>query len=188
MKYFKKLVGERIYLSTMNLEDAEEYTKWLNDFNVTDYIGKSSSLVTLEGEKLWLDNTLKKSDYQFAIVRSEDDTLIGNCGFDSIDHIKRTATLGIFIGEEENRSLGYGTESLNLLLDYGFNYLNLHNIILFVFSFNERAIAAYKKVGFKEIGKRREAYFLNGKYYDIVSMDILSNEFKGSYIKNKNIQ
>lgn len=59
--------------------------------------------------------------------------------------------------------------------------------MLTVKSFNERAINCYKKVGFKELGRRRECYFLNGKYYDDVYMDILANEFKKSYIKNKNI-
>ena len=32
MKYFKKLLGDNIYLSPMNIEDAEVYTKWMNDF------------------------------------------------------------------------------------------------------------------------------------------------------------
>ena len=39
MKYFKKFVGKRIYLSPMNIEDAETYVKWLNDFNVTNGLG-----------------------------------------------------------------------------------------------------------------------------------------------------
>ena len=30
MKYFKKLVGERIYLSPRNSEDVEQFTEWLN--------------------------------------------------------------------------------------------------------------------------------------------------------------
>ena len=49
MKYFKKLVGDRIYLSPRNVEDAEIFTNWLNDFNTTDYIGRSENLVSLEG-------------------------------------------------------------------------------------------------------------------------------------------
>ena len=53
-------------------------------------------------------------------------------------------------------------------------------------SFNDRAIACYKKVGFKEIGRRRQSYFLNGKYHDEIFMDILKDEFKGDCIKNKN--
>jgi len=104
-----------------------------------------------------------------------------------IDNIRRTATLGIFIGEDENRSKGYGTEVLKLLLDYGFNYMNLHSIKLTVFDFNERALRCYKKCGFKETGRHRENRFINGKYYDTISMDILENEFTESYIRNKNI-
>ena len=32
MKYFKKLVGDRIYLSPRSTEDAEIFVKWLYDF------------------------------------------------------------------------------------------------------------------------------------------------------------
>lgn len=51
MKYFKKVVGKRIYLSPSSPEDAEIFTKWLNDFEVTDYISKSPKIITFEGEK-----------------------------------------------------------------------------------------------------------------------------------------
>ncbi len=187
MRYFKKIVGQNVYLSPMNIEDYEEYTKWLNDFRVTDCTGASTKITTLESEKLWLENNVKEPKYQFAIIDLKTDKLLGNCGFNDVSHIRRCATLGIFLGDEESRNKGIGTETLKLLLDYGFNYLNLNNIMLHVFSFNERAISVYKKVGFKEFGRRREAYFLNGKYYDVVHMDMLSKDFEGSYIKNKYI-
>lgn len=176
MKYFKKLIGERIYLSPMNVEDASTYVKWLNDFSVTDGIGSSYRVADLESEKKWIENNAGK--YQFAIVRLEDDMLLGNCGLESIDHLKQCADIGLFIGEEENRNKGYGAETLHILLDYGFNYLNLNNIMLKVFSFNERAIACYKNVGFKEIGRRRKVYYLKGTFHDDVYMDILKEEYK----------
>ena len=78
MKYFKKLVGERVYLSPMNIDDAETYVKWFNDFNVTDGLGSSCRLTSLESEKEWLRQN--SGQYQFAIVKLEDDILIGNCG------------------------------------------------------------------------------------------------------------
>jgi len=174
MKYYKKMIGKRIYLSPMNIEDAQTYVKWLNDFNITDGLGTSSSIISLESEKEWISQNA--SQYQFAIIRLEDDMLIGNCGLQEIDHIRQCASVGLFFGEEENRSKGYGQEVLDLLLDYGFNYLNLNNIMLRVFSFNERAINCYKKVGFKEIGRRRQSYYLKGRYYDEVHMDILRQE------------
>ncbi len=174
MKYFKKLVGERVNLSPLNAEDTEIYVKWLNDFNVTDGLGYSSRITSLDGEKEWLKHN--SDQYQFAIIRLEDDLLIGNCGIQRMDQIRQCAEVGLFIGDEENRNKGYGEEVLNLLLDYGFNYLNLNNIMLKVFSFNERAIKCYKKVGFREIGRRRQSYYLKGKFYDDVYMDILKSE------------
>ena len=84
--------------------------------------------------------------------------------------------VGLFIGEEENRSKGYGTEALSLHVEYGFNYLNLKNIMLKVFSFNKRAIKSYEKIGFKVFGKRTEDYYLNGKWYDEYFMEILRKE------------
>ena len=54
-------------------------------------------------------------------------------------------------------------------------------------AFNERAIACYKKCGFKEIGRRRKCVYIDGKYYDVVIMDILKEEFTGKYILNRNI-
>ena len=55
-------------------------------------------------------------------------------------------------------------------------------------SFNERALKCYQKSGFKEYGRRRQCKFINGKYYDCISMDILADEFKENCIKDKNIQ
>lgn len=187
MKYFKKLIGERLYLSPLNIEDAEKYVEWFCDFKVTDGLGRSGSIMTIEAEREWIENSLKNNELNFAIVDLESDKLIGTCSLENINYQNRIGTVGIFIGDEDNRSKGYGTEALKLLLDYGFNYLNLNNIMLTVKSFNERAIRCYEKVGFKEFGRRRESYFLNSKYYDDIHMDILKSEFKGNYIKNKNI-
>lgn len=186
MKYFKKLLGDHIYLSPRNNEDVEKFTEWLNDFETTDYIGRSSQIMTLEKEKEYLE---KHSDDEavFSIVRLEDDKLIGTVGLEQISHLRRIATLGIFIGDKESRNKGYGTEAIQLILEYGFKYLNLNNIKLDLMEFNERALACYKKCGFKEYGRRRKCNFINGKYYDTIEMDILAEEFEGDYIKNKNI-
>lgn len=54
----------------------------------------------------------------------------------------------------------------------------MHNVNLEVFSFNKRAIKCYEKVGFKEYGRRHDVYFLDGKYYDKVEMEILEDDFR----------
>jgi RimJ/RimL family protein N-acetyltransferase len=101
----------------------------------------------------------------------------------NIDLVNRSAMLGIVIGEKAYWGKGYGQEALRLLLDYGFNLLNLHSIMLGVFAFNQRAIAAYRRVGFKEIGRRRQNRMIAGKWYDAVLMDMLDSEFTGGGVR-----
>lgn len=164
-----------MYLSPLNEEDAEQYVAWMNDPTVTDRTGSTARMVTLAGEKDWLSKNF--SEYQFAIILTDGNKLIGNCGFNEINQIYRRGVIGIFIGDAENRGKGYGTEVLGLLLKYGFDSLNLHSISLNVYSFNKQAQACYKKCGFKEAGRLRDAYFCNGRFYDEIKMDILADEF-----------
>ena len=144
MRYFKKLEGEKVYLSPIAIEDAEQYTYWFNNLDLTDKIGKSSEMMTIKAEEEWIEKTLKNNEFVFAIIRFGNDELLGNCGLTNINYKDRTAELGIFIGSEYNRQKGYGTDALNILLDFGFNYLNLNNIELQVKSFNENAISKHQ--------------------------------------------
>ncbi len=176
MKYSKKLSGERVYLSPMHVDDAEIYARWLCDPAVTDGLGNTSKVMGAVGERKWIENN--QSDYQFAIVRKEDDKLLGNCGINEFDPIRRIATVGLFIGDAENRCKGYGAEALRLIVKFCFDQLNVVNVMLCVFDFNKQAIACYEKVGFKKIGERRKAYFVNGEYCNQVFMDILKEELK----------
>ena len=191
MQYFKKLVGDRIYLSPKGTsdEEVEKYTEWMNDFQVTDFTGKSCQITTLLKEKEYLENSAKNIEHRsFNIIELNSNKLIGTIGLEHFNWIERSAVLGIFIGDSDFRSNGYGTESINLLLEYGFKYLNLHSIRLDLLSVNERAHKCYLKCGFKDTGCSREEIFLNGKYYDKLHMDILEYEFKGDFIRNKNIR
>ena len=176
MKYFKKIEGERIYLSPINSEDVEKYVYWMNDRTVTDNIARTTAITTFESEKEWLASTSKR-EAKLAIVKKDTDELIGNCSLMDIDRLNRKCTLGIFIGDEGNRSMGYGTEALKLLLDFAFNFQNMHSVDLKVFSFNERAIKCYEKLGFKRCGTRHDAYFLNGKYHDEIEMEMLESDY-----------
>ena len=190
MDYFKKLVGDRIYLSPKGVSDDEvqKFTKWMNDFDVTDYTGRSEQIVTLIGERQWLENCAKDLESRnFNIIELETNKLIGTVGLDGFNWVSRSAVLGIFIGDEEYRSNGYGTEAIKMLLEYGFKYLNLHSIRLDLLEVNERAHKCYLKCGFKDAGRAREQIFLNGKYYDKLHMDILETEFEGDFIRNKNV-
>ena len=191
MQFFKKLVGDRIYLSPKGVseEEAEKFTEWMNDFQVSDYTGRSSQITTLVNEKEWLEDSAKNSskDRSFAIVELNTNKLIGVISLENFYWVTRNAELGIFIGDPDYRGNGYGTEAIKLLLEFGFKYLNLHSIRLSLLDVNERAHKCYLKCGFKDTGITRDAIFLNGKYHNKLHMDILENEFEGEYIRNKNV-
>lgn len=176
MKYFKKIVGEWIYLSPINIDDIEIYTKWLNDVDVSENLGNFRQLISLNNERKALES-MTTDGQNYAIVTDEKDELIGNISFMDIDHVSRKATIGLFIGEPANRGKGYGAEALRLMLNYGFKTLNLHNVMLQVHSDNEMGIACYNKVGFREFGRRHEAKYKNGNYIDVVYMEILDLDF-----------
>ncbi len=183
MKYYKKLIGTKCYLSPISIDDAEKYCEWLNDFEVSINLLTFSQQLSLEWEKSILQDMIKNKSQTFAIIKVESDQLIGNCSIFGINQLNRKAEVGIFIGDKKNWNKGYGTEALSLLVDYGFNILNLNSLMLEVFSYNKRAVQSYKKVGFQEIGRRREAIIRVGKKYDEVLMDILAKDFESVYIK-----
>jgi len=173
--YFKKLIGKKCYLSPIDVNDAEKFTEWLNDIELLTNLQLYGSAISLESEKDFLINLSK--DHNYSIIDSEKDFLIGNCGFLDIDHLNQAAEVGIFIGNNDFRNKGYGTEALSLLVDYGFKALNLHNIMLRVYDYNMGGIRCYEKIGFKQFGKRREAAHRNLAKHDIVYMDILPDDF-----------
>jgi len=183
MTYYRKLIGKKCYLSPCSLEDAEKWTEWDNDLEVTIPMGEEAyTPFSADKTKEIISNVIKKQDHVFSIVELKTDKPVGRCMLFAMDQVDRRAMLGIAIGDKTCWGKGYGQEATKLLLDYGFNLLNLNGIMLGVYSFNKRAINCYKKVGFKEIGRRRQARIIAGKKYDVVLMDILAQEFQSMYV------
>ncbi|MTI69053.1 MAG: GNAT family N-acetyltransferase [Firmicutes bacterium] len=183
MKYIKKLKGEKCFLSPVDSSEVKKVTKWSNDIEVSIKTGDISDMITYELQKDYLENMTSSRGYGFYIVREVDDEVIGIARLMRVNLINKNAVMGMFIGDESSRSKGIGTESMKLLLDFGFNVLNLRNIMIETYSFNKAAIKVCKKNGFREIGRRRSSIIYGENEYDEVYMDILSDEFKDSTIK-----
>lgn len=174
MRYIKKLSGSLCYLSPINLEDYQLYTQWLNDPEVTRCLNLNTMNISLSGEREVLADLATSHNY--AVVELETDKLIGNCGLVDWNQIHGTAEAGLFIGEKSFWGKGYGAEALYLLSEYAFRVLNIKSMLLKVFSTNERAISCYEKVGYKQIGRWRNALQYDGKRFDEIFMDCIRSE------------
>jgi diamine N-acetyltransferase len=172
------IVGAKVALGPCRRDLLPLYLKWLNDFEVTGaYLGEVGPM-TFEARAEWYNQVGKDPNVvEFTIFERATLRPIGKNNLD-LDRTNRTATFGILIGEKDCWGKGYGTETARLMLDYGFTLLGLHNIMLSVDSYNERAIRAYRRAGFKEIGRRREARRRGDQVYDVIYMDCLSTEFQ----------
>ncbi|MBI2759913.1 MAG: GNAT family N-acetyltransferase [Chloroflexi bacterium] len=173
------ITGEKVALGPQRRELLPLYMKWINDFEVVRTLGQPIRPMTWEAEEAWYNGIhSNSSEVAFTIYERATMRPIGNTGLHQVDHRHRTATWGIMIGEKDCWGRGYGAETARLMLDYGFTALGLHNVMLTVYSFNERGIRAYTRAGFREVGRRREAFRLGGRPFDVIYMDCLASEFQ----------
>lgn len=171
--------SSRVKLRKMTKEDTELYHKWRNDLEVMQSTNSSLDVYPLEDTREFVNNVMLSSHTAkgYIMVEKEEETPLGVISLINIDYKNRNAECIIDIGEKEYWGQGYGTEGLKLLLDFAFYEMNLHRVSLKVFSFNERAIRLYTKIGFQEEGSSRQSLFRNGKWYDVIHMGLLQNEY-----------
>lgn len=175
------LEDEEIYLSpfTSGLAHGSAYLDWINDqgsdthtqhalFPHTDLslsenfnrIGQSADILKL------------------GICLRDNDMHVGNIEIANIDFINRTGTYNIIVGNKNCQGKGVGYRASVLILKHAFERLSLNRIQLGVLESNNRALALYRKLGFKEEGRFEQAILVDGFYFDVIRMRILRSEFK----------
>lgn len=171
--------SERIYLRKMTGEDVDVYHTWRNDVEVMRTTSPSMDLFTRDDTNGFVNQVIlhASSSKSYMIVDSQTNRPIGITSLIQIDLKNRHAECIIDIGEKEYWGKGYGREAMKLLLDYAFLEMNLHRVSLRVFSFNEKAIKLYERIGFKQEGISRQFLFREGKWHDLVHMGILQQEY-----------
>lgn len=174
------MVGKRVRLRAVCKDDLPNFVRWLNDREVTRFLLLATPMA-LDQEEAWFEK-MRQSPLTEHPLAIEIDTLegwriIGNIGFHRIDWVARNTEVGIFIGEKQFWSQGYGTEAMRLMLKHGFEDINLNRIFLHVMEPNTRAIRSYEKSGFKHEGVLRQATYREGRYQNLLVMSVLQSEW-----------
>lgn len=171
--------GPRIKLTSLGAKDAVNLANWSGD---GEYLRNlDTEYATPHNEEFYLSqiNSFANAPdiIEFGIRTSNQEKLIGFISLHSIEWNNRLASLAVGIGDSSFRGKGFGSEAIQLILNYAFNELNLNKIELDVISNNINAIACYEKNGFSIEGTAREAILRDGKKYDKIYMGILRREW-----------
>ncbi|KGP71290.1 GNAT family N-acetyltransferase [Pontibacillus yanchengensis] len=174
----KYLEGEKIYLKIPEVEDAEYLYEGLNQNSESRRLRGRQTPVSFYSVKEALQQPNRQDTYAFFICLHETDDIIGELSLLGLgNEMNRSAQFQISIYNSHYFSGGLGTEASELAMVFAFGKLNLNRIELEVFSTNTRAIAAYEKLGFVQEGLKRQAYYLDFEYKDLIMMSLLRQDY-----------
>ena len=160
-------------------ENLTAFRRWYTDADVARLARYQDGPMRLdEIDRFFQARALGSESLAMAIHVRDGGRLIGSCAFSQMDGDNGSALFHITIGEKGEWGRGYGTEATRLMLEHAFDSLGLHRIALAVFEFNERAVRAYRRNGFKVEGRAREAIWRDGRWWDELSMSILEAEWR----------
>jgi len=94
-----------------------------------------------------------------------DEETIGSIDLFDFDPFHRRAGVGILIIAPE-RNKGYASEALDLLKNYAFHLLDLHQLFCNIGSDNQNSIDLFRKQGFEECGRKKDWIWHKGTWHD----------------------
>ncbi len=177
----QRLVGESVELRRHDRSNYPLYARWYSDeevWRLTSWASEPMRQASVE--RLFEDRQNSPKDDSFAIHRKGEEEPVGVISLMNISEADASADLSIIVGEERERAKGLGTEAIRVILRYAFEDLGLNRVGLSVFEFNEPAIHAYEKLGFKEEGRLRQAIRRDDGFHDAILMSILAPEWRES--------
>lgn len=176
------MIIDYIPIDFTNIKDCAILAKWFNDPDINYLISPNfyqGPLSYISPEYVSQTNLYTKYD-KYAFFIACDNIIIGDINIiDNPDFLvkkdRNSCWLGITIGEKAYQGLGIGKKAMNFIENYSYD-LGYKRMELGVFAFNEKAIAFYKKLGYKQIGIIPKFTFHNGSWHDDIRFEkYLSN-------------
>jgi RimJ/RimL family protein N-acetyltransferase len=183
-------MSEKVYLRALEKTDLERMYRWHNDRHLFAMLGGTFRFVSRHAEQTWLENTAgyaarASGDIKLAICSRDSDKHVGNIYLLQIDWIVRHARMEVFIGDEEERSKGYGQSAVRQMLSYAFMELGLKRVYLGVLTDNPKALHVYQKIGFKIEGTLRNQVFKEGRWKDVIALGICVEDLVAGQVDGK---
>jgi RimJ/RimL family protein N-acetyltransferase len=167
----------------MEKDDLPLFVEWVNKPEVFGEYNPLHQMSKTEAEKM-LDNP---SDFQPFFVEKKDGSRIGFIVHFHVLHLG-TGTKQLEIGYSlvpSERGKGYGTEALQIMVDYLFLSKEAMRIQVQTDLRNVASQKVIEKVGFKKEGTLRKNFFMRGELRDCYIYSILREEWKEPKILTK---
>lgn len=173
------LTGELVTLRRHAPQNVAAFRRWYADPEIARLARyQQAPMRPDEIDRFFAARVVGPDALAMAVHERATNRLVGTCAFSQLDGDNGSALYHITIGESDAWGRGYGTEATRLMIDHAFGTLGLHRIALFVFEFNERAIRAYRRVGFVVEGRSRESVWRDGRWWDELAMSILESDWR----------
>lgn len=160
------LKGKHIYLRALEPEDLEFIYAIENDESLWD-ISNTQTPFSRFILKHYLRNSHKdifEVKQLRLVISNYENEAIGMIDLFDFDLKNSRAGVGIVIKDSANHNKGIGQESLELLIDYCFSHLNLHQLYCNINEDNKASLALFSNLGFEKIGLKKDWNFSNGNY------------------------
>lgn len=174
------LAGQNLRLTAFNSNDLPILARWYQDGDFLRLLDVRPAYPQPEAILAqWLEDRQKATDaFIFAVRTLVNNTLVGYVELDGILWTHQVSWVSIGIGDQAYWGRGYGYEAMQLAITFAFQELNLHRLQLTVFSYNDRAIALYEKLGFRREGIYREFVQRDGDRHDMYLYGLLRQEWQ----------
>lgn len=141
-------MGKRVSLRHFERSDLSHMRRWLSDPELRAQIGATAPMGERQATEWYERMESDQARIWYAIVRDEDDGVIGEAGLLRMFPEWGTTDMTVIVGERDARGHGYGTEAGRLILDLAFEYMGLHRVAIGVVGFHEPALRFWERLGF----------------------------------------
>jgi RimJ/RimL family protein N-acetyltransferase len=174
------LHGAQVRLAALTSDDVPTIVRWHQDPTFLRLLDARPAKPRTEPEFTeWLAEQNKSHDaFVFAIRSLDHDDLLGYIELESILWTHGVGWVSYCIGDATQRGQGYGTEALQLALQFAFHELNLHRLQATIFNYNQPSIALLAKLGFQREGTYREFLQRDGRRHDMYLYGLLRREWE----------
>ncbi len=175
------IAGERVTLRPFRPGDAElmqacfdeEALRLTGSAHSTEETRRIVDAGLDDRTRNWYATRNDQTDRLDLAVEDTSGTLVGEVVLNDWEAGNQSCGFRILLGPH-GRNRGLGTEATRLIVDHAFDVLGLHRVELEVYAFNPRAAAAYRKAGFVEEGRRRDALSYDDEWVDAIVMSVIA--------------